>query len=261
MPAFRRLITRLFRRLPVYQINPEEVVARGAAVRAGMIARGLGLEEMVMTDVAPFTLGVETSVKHGEGAGSRVDGQFMPIIERNTVIPASRSQVVHTIEDNQRRMAIRVFQGESRLVKDNVLLGELQVALLPAPAGKEKVDIRFTYDTSGLLEVETTSLGTGRRETLLIEGNPGVLQPDEIVRRLAALAKLKVHPRDDAANQAVIARAARLYEERLGDTRAVIGEAISALTVALERQNPDEIVQARQKLSELVDELDRGFFL
>ncbi|HEY2134739.1 MAG TPA: molecular chaperone HscC [Xanthobacteraceae bacterium] len=261
MPAFRRLITRLFRRLPVYQINPEEVVARGAAVRAGMVARGLGLEEMVMTDVAPFTLGVEISVKHGEGAGSRVDGQFMPIIERNTVIPASRSQVVHTVEDNQRRMAIRVFQGESRLVKDNVLLGELQVALPRAPAGKEKVDIRFTYDTSGLLEVETTSLGTGGRETLLIEGNPGVLQPDEIARRLAALAKLKVHPRDDAANQAVMARAARLYEERLGDTRAVVGEAISALTVALERQNPDEIVQARQSLSELVDELDRGFFL
>jgi molecular chaperone HscC len=261
MPAFRRLITRLFRRLPVYQINPEEVVARGAAVRAGMAARGQGLDEMVMTDVAPFTLGVETSVKHGEGRGSRIDGQFLPIIERNTVIPVSRSEIVNTIEDNQRRMAIRVFQGESRLVKDNVRLGEIDISLPPAPAGKERVDIRFTYDTSGLLEVDVTTLSTGRCETLVIEGNPGMLQPDEIAKRLAALAKLKLHPRDDIANRTLIARAERLYEERLGDTRAMIGEAISVLAVALERQKPDEIDRARKKLSEMLDELDRGFFV
>ncbi len=261
MPAFRRLITRLFRRLPVYQINPEEVVGRGAAVRAGMLARGEGLDEMVMTDVAPFTLGVETTVKHGEGAGSRIDGQFMPIIERNTVIPVSRSEVVHTVDDNQRRMAIRVFQGESRLVKDNVRLGELNISLPPAPAGQERVEIRFTYDTSGLLEVDVTTLSTGRRETMVIEGNPGVLQPDEIAKRLAALAKLKVHPRDDLANRTLIARAERLYEERLGDTRAIIGEALGIFTIAIERQKPDEIERARQKLAALLDEFDRGFFL
>jgi molecular chaperone HscC len=260
MPAFRRLITRLFRRLPVYQINPEEVVGRGAAVRAGMAMRGHGLDEMVMTDVAPFTLGVETSVKLGEG-NRRLDGQFTPIIERNTVIPVSRSDVVHTVDDNQVRMAIRVYQGESRLVKDNVRLGELTVALPPAPAGQEKVDIRFTYDTSGLLEVEATTLSTGRSETLVIEGNPGVLQPDEIAKRLAALAKLKVHPRDDIANRTLIARAERLYEERLGDTRAMIGEVLRVFTIAIERQKPDEIERARQKLAELLDEFDRGFFL
>jgi molecular chaperone HscC len=261
MPAFRRLITRLFRRLPVYQINPEEVVARGAAVRAGMVARGDGLEEMVMTDVAPFTLGIETTVRHGEGPGSRIRGQFLPIIERNTVIPISRSERVYSVDDNQRRMAIRVFQGESRLVKDNVLLGELDIALPPDPAGKQEVDIRFTYDTSGLLEVEATCLATGRCDRLVIEGNPGMLQPDEIARRLASLAKLKVHPRDDAANRALMARAERLYEERLGDTRAMIGEAISGLTLALDRQNPDEIDKARKRLSELLDEFDRGFFV
>ena len=261
MPAFRRLIARLFRRLPVHQINPEEVVARGAAVRAGMAARGQGLDEMVMTDVAPFTLGVETSIKRGEGAGSRIDGQFMPIIERNTVIPVSRSEVVNTLEDNQRRMAIRVFQGESRLVKDNVRLGELNIMLPPGPAGKEKVEIRFTYDTSGLLEVDVTTLSTGRCDTLVIEGNPGVLQPDEIAKRLAALAKLKVHPRDDILNRTLIARAERLYEERLGDVRAMIGEAIGTFSLAIERQKPDEIEQARNKLSAMLDEFDRGFFL
>jgi len=261
MPVFRRLITRLFRRLPVSQINPEEVVARGAAVRAGMAVRGQGLDEMVMTDVAPFTLGIETSVKHGEASGSRLAGQFLPIIERNTVIPVSRSDVVNTILDNQTRMAIRVYQGESRLVKDNVRLGELTITLPPAPAGKEDVEVRFTYDTSGLLEVEATTLSTGRAETLVIEGNPGMLQPDEIEKRLAALAKLKVHPRDDIANRTLIARAERLYEERLGDTRAMIGDALSAFAIAIERQKPDEIERARKRLTDLLDQFDRGFFL
>jgi molecular chaperone HscC len=261
MPVFRRLIARLFRRLPVHQINPEEVVARGAAVRAGMATRGQGLDELVMTDVAPFTLGVETSVRRGEGAGSRVDGQFLPIIERNTVIPVSRTKSVVPTEDNQRRVAVRVFQGESRLVKDNVLLGEFEIAVPPSPAGKEEVEIRFTYDTSGLLEVEATTLSTGRREILVIEGNQGVLAPAEIKKRLAELAKLKVHPRDDVANRTLLARAERLYEERLGDVRAMIGEAISTFSIALERQNADEIEQARKRLATMLDEYDRGFFL
>jgi molecular chaperone HscC len=261
MPVFRRLIARLFRRLPVHQINPEEVVARGAAVRAGMAGRGQGLDEMVMTDVAPFTLGVETSSKRGDGVGTRIDGQFLPIIERNTVIPVSRSEVVYTVADNQRHVAVRVFQGESRLVKDNVRLGEIDIAVPPAPAGKEGIEIRFTYDTSGLLEVDVTTLSTGRRETLVIEGNPGVLAPNEIKKRLADLAKLKMHPRDDIHNRTLLARAERLYEERLGDVRATIGEAISTFSIALERQKPEEIEQARRKLSDMLDELDRGFFL
>lgn len=261
MPAVRRLVARLFRRLPVHQINPDEVVARGAAVRAGMAARDSGLEEMVMTDVAPFTLGIETTVQQGTSETPRIDGQFLPIIERNTVIPASRSKTVTTVENNQRVMAVRIFQGESRQVKDNVFLGELRIALPPGPAGKEEVDVRFTYDASGLLEVQATIVSVGRTETLVIEGHPGVMQPNEIAARLASLAKLKIHPRDDMANRALVARAERLYEERLGEARAAIGQAVVAFTGALDRQCPDEIAQARGGLSTLLDELDHSFFL
>ena len=261
MPSFRRLIARLFRRLPVYQVNPEEVVARGAAVRAGLAARGAGLEEMVMTDVAPFTLGIETTITHGSDVSGRVRGQFMPIIERNTVIPVSRSKIVCTIDDNQKVMALRVFQGESRLVKDNVPLGELKIKLPPGPAGKEDVDVRFTYDTSGLLEVQATTVSTGKVMTLVIEGNPGVMTPEEIAKRLTVLAKLKVHPRDDMENRAIIARAERLFEERLGDTRSRIGHSLGVLTAAIERQQPDEIDEARKALNALLDEIDQNFFV
>ncbi len=261
MPMFRRLIARLFRRLPVYQLNPEEVVGRGAAVRAGMLERGAGLEEMVMTDVAPFTLGIEISEQHGEDKSHRVHGQFMPIIERNTIIPASRSKTVFPIDDKQRNLALRVFQGEAPLVKDNVLLGELTIKLPPGPATKHHVDVRFTYDTSGLLEVQATILTSGRVEKLVIEGNPGVMQPDEIAKRLAVLAKLKIHPRDDMKMRALVARAARLYEERLGDTRAVIGRALGQLTAALDRQEPEEIEAAGNALAALLDQFDQDFLL
>jgi molecular chaperone HscC len=261
MPMFRRLIARLFRRLPVYQVNPEEVVARGAAVRAGMLARGTGLEEMVMTDVAPFTLGIEISEQHGEDKSQRIHGQFMPIIERNTIIPASRSKTVYPVDDKQRSLVLRVFQGEAPTVKDNVLLGELTIKLPPGPATKQSVDVRFTYDTSGLLEVQATILSSGRIEKLVIEGNPGMMPPEEIARRLASLAKLKIHPRDDMKVRALVARAARLYEERLGDTRAMIGRSLGPLTAALERQEPEEIETASSALSALLDEFDQDFLV
>jgi molecular chaperone HscC len=261
MPMFRRLIARLFRRLPVYQVNPEEVVGRGAAVRAGMLARGAGLEEMVMTDVAPFTLGIEISEQHGDDTSQRIHGRFMPIIERNTIIPASRSKVVSPIDDKQRNLVLRAFQGEAPLVKDNVLLGELTIKLPPGPATKQNVDVRFTYDTSGLLEVQATILSSSRVEKLVIEGNPGVMQPDEIVKRLAALAKLKIHPRDDMKMRALMARAARLYEERLGEIRSVIGRGIGRLTAALDRQEPEEIEAASNALSALLEQFDQDFLL
>jgi molecular chaperone HscC len=261
MPVFRRLIARLFRRLPVHQINPEEVVGRGAAVRAGMLARDAGLEEMVMTDVAPFTLGIEVSEQHGSRPGERTHGIFLPIIERNTTIPVSQSKVVTTVDDNQSVLWVRIFQGESRLVKDNVLLGELKLVLPPGPAGREKVDVRFTYDTSGLLEVQAKTLNTSRLETLVIEGNPGVMQPAEIAKRLASLAKLKVHPRDDIENRALVARAERLFEERLGDARRDIGRVLAIFIAALDRQNEDEIQKARRQLSELLEAMDHSFFL
>jgi molecular chaperone HscC len=214
-----------------------------------------------MTDVAPFTLGIETSVAIGEDESTRVHGQFLPIIERNTIIPASRSKIVYPVDDKQKVMALRAFQGEAPLVKDNVLLGELNIKLPRGPAGKEKVDVRFTYDTSGLLEVQATILSSGGSEKLVIEGNPGVMQPDEIARRLATLTKLKIHPREDMKTRVLVARATRLFEERLGDARAMIGRALGQLTVSLERQRPDEIEAAKLALSTLLDELDQDFLL
>jgi len=255
MPIFRRTIARLFRRLPAQQINPEEVVGLGAAVQAGLKMRDAALNETVLTDVAPFTLGVEV-VESGPRLARLVNDLFLPIIERNTVIPASRSKLLHTLDDNQQSLVIRVFQGESRRVKDNILLGELKVRVPRAPAGKETVECRFTYDVNGILEVEATVVSTGAHHRLVIEGNPGVLSPAEIEKRLAALEHLKVKPRDQAEIIAVQARAERLYEELLGDRRETVGRWIAEFLRALESDDPKEVGRARTVLTERLDRID-----
>jgi molecular chaperone DnaK (HSP70) len=181
------------------------------------------------------------------------------VIERNTVIPTSRSKIISTIADNQTKVEVKIYQGESRMVQDNVLLGELKMRVPRAPAGRESLEIRFTYDTSGLLEVEATVRSTGHKETVVIEGNPGVLSPQEIKQRLGKLSQLKVHPRDEAPNSAIVARAKRLYEERLGAARDEIGSWLAQFMGVLERQEPREIAPARERFAELLDSIDNNF--
>ena len=254
MPMMRRMIGRLFRRMPMSHINPDEVVARGAAVSAGLIARSAGLEEVVMTDVAPFTLGI--SVSHKGEDGVRTSGLFMPIIERNTVIPASRVKVVTTIEDNQTSLNLEVFQGEAPLVKDNIKLGTMKLRLPPAREGEVGVGVRFTYDPSGLLEVEATVDKTGVTQRVVIEGNPGALSPQEVAERLEKLSALKLNPRDDAGNAALLSRAQRLFEQRLGRTRVLIGAALAEFLSAIDGQAPAQIRVAAEHLRKVLDSHD-----
>jgi len=258
MPMFRRLVGRLFRRLPQQQVNPDEVVARGAAVRAGMSMADSSFEERVMIDVSPFSLGIEVT---SDAHGARLDGLFRPIIERNCAVPASRSARFATIEDGQKQIRLRVYQGESRFVKDNVKLGEFAVRVPAARAGEEQIDVRITVDASGLLEVDAMVLSTGVTEHLVIESEKGALTPREIDAHLASLASLKRHPRDQEENVALVARSNRVFEQRLGAVRDRVGDALAAFEAALAAQDPDQIRLARDSLTLLLDRLDEPFFL
>ncbi len=258
MPLFRKLAARLFQRLPIVQVDPDQVVAQGAAVQAGLKMRDSALDDIVMTDVAPFTMGVEVCETRG-GLVAR-SGLYLPIIERNSVIPISRSQVVTTLHDNQREIPIRIFQGEARMVADNIPLGEIMVGVPKAPAGEASANIRFTYDTSGLLEVLAQAEGTEKTHRLVIKGAAGSLDAEEIEARLKALDALKVHPRDQAENRAVLARAERLYEERLGDERAHIGRLIDQFRFLLDSQDVAAVAAFRTELVTWLNRTDRGFF-
>ena len=258
MPMVRRMAALLFDRLPVATVDPDEVVARGAAVQAGLVAQDAALADRVMTDVAPFTLGVAAA----QGRDGRVllDGLYSPLIERNTVIPASRSKSFSTLVDYQSKLHLKVYQGEGRLVKDNIRLGELDVPIPRDKAGKQSVDVRFTYDTSGLLEVEATVASTGLMRQLVIENQPGVLDADQIAARLKKLAPLKVNPADEAETVAVIARAERIYSERLGMERDAVGAALDTFLLVLNRQDPAEITEARAGLAAWLDGVDTSVF-
>jgi molecular chaperone HscC len=258
MPMVRRLAGLLLGRPPMQHVNPDEVVARGAAVQAGLKMRDQALKEVVLTDVAPYSLGIEVVTPIGRGRWA--DGQYLPIIERNTVIPTSRAKVVSTVSDNQSLLLVEVYQGESRRTADNIRLGALEISVPPGPAGREDVEVRFTYDIDGLLEVEK-ALSTGERRQIVIKGNSGAMTPEEIATRLAGLAALKIPLREQAENRALLARAERLYEELLRDAREAVGMEIRAFETALESQEPAEIREAYRRLEKFLDEVEREFRL
>jgi molecular chaperone HscC len=259
MPIVRKLVTRMFGRFPATTLNPDEVVALGVAVQAGLKMNDSALEEIVMTDVCPYTLGIRTAQSMDNGL---MDGFYLPIIDRNTIVPASRSKDVFTVFDNQTKLLIDVYQGEARMVKDNISLGTFTV---PVPAGrsagKAGANVRFTYDVNGLLEVEATVHDSDIKGSIVIEEHSGVLSKEEIAERLTALANLKLHPRDDTRNIALLARANRLYEEALGPHRAAVSTALSQFEAILARQDPHEIASAREKFQAWLDRMEQHPFL
>lgn len=212
MQLSARLVSRMFGRLPLRHVNPDEAIGLGACVAAGMKARDQSLEEIILTDVCPHTLGVNTT---RESQGGYTSGVFSPIIHRNSTVPVSRVERYYPTHDGQRQVEIQIYQGESPRVENNVRLGAISIDLPSRRRDENAIDVRFTYDINGLLQVEATLASTGLRHEVLVEKNPGVLSQEEIRERLAALAALKVHPRDQQENIALIARAERLYEELL----------------------------------------------
>jgi molecular chaperone HscC len=253
MPVCARLVTRMFGRLPLRHVDPDQAIALGACVAAGMKARHQLLEEVVLTDVCPHSLGVETS---RELPGGGLDtGLFAPVIQRNSTVPVSRVERFYPAQDGQRMVQFNVYQGESPRVANNIRLGELTVDVPPRRAIENPVEVRFTYDVNGILLVEATAIATGERREVVLEKNPGVLTADEIRQRLAALETLRVHPRDDQQNIAVLARAERLYEEFL-HARDVLQDAMVGFRAVLERQDPRESAQAREQLVAVLDGIE-----
>ncbi len=253
MPVVRRAVTRMFGRFPSNAVNPDEAVAIGAAIQAGLKARDAALREVVLTDVCPYSLGVETSER---GVNSQLrGGVFSPIIERNTVIPASRVRSYVTIADGQRVVKFNIYQGESRVASENILLGRIEAPVPPAPAGEVDVEVRFTYDINGLLEVDLRVPRTGERRELVIIDEESASAVD-FEKRRAELAALKHHPREDDANKAALARAQRCFENFLGDQRLYVGKATAEFETVLDGQDPREVEKARTALLATLDALE-----
>jgi molecular chaperone HscC len=254
MPLISRLVSRMFGRLPLRHINPDHAIALGATVAAGLKTRDAKLEEIILTDVCPYTLGTE--VARRDPAGHLQSGFFHPIILRNSTVPLSREDTFCPTNERQETLTIDVYQGENPLVANNIKLGEISIKLDPRRSPEENsVTVRFTYDINGLLQVEVTADATGERHELVLEQNPGLLSSQEIAQRLKALEALKIHPRDQQENIAVLARAERLYEEFLHE-RERLQMWIVQFRSALDTQDTELIARNREEFGRALDALE-----
>ena len=252
LPVIRRFVSRLFKRIPKMHVDPDEVVALGAALQCAMKIRDKEIQEVVLTDVCPYTLGTEVVESNGI---FEENGHYLPIIERNTVIPVSRTQTVYTAHDNQTRVNIKVLQGESRMAYHNLLLGEISVPVPAGPKGKEAVDITYTYDVNALLEVEIHVHSTGVKRKIIIQNEKNSISEEEAAARLEKLQYLKQNPREEEANRLQILRGERLYEE-LPARRYEINQALMSFEQVLSKQNRNEIEKARKQLTSLLDKIE-----
>jgi len=257
MPIIRTTAARIFGKLPYSNINPDEAIAMGAAVQAALKERNESLKEVILTDVCPFTLG--TAVSRETGISGKRQDVFFPVIERNSTIPISRVERFVPVYDNQTQIKFKIYQGESRNVDNNLLLGEMNIAVPRGKAEEEKVDVRYTYNINGILEVEACVLSTGETRRLVIESRHGNMTQKEIEESIAKLADIKIHPRDRTENRLILARAERLYEESLSDIRQYLGNAIFKFENILELQDERKTKDAAEEIKKVLDKVEGRF--
>lgn len=248
LPVVRNFIIRLFRKFPNNKIHPDEAVALGAAIQAAMKERRKAVKEVILTDVCSFTLGTEVSVERAYGMYEA--GHFLPIIERNTVIPASRTERLYTLHDNQEMIRVRVLQGESRFAENNLYLGSLEISVPKNKAGVEAVDVTYTYDINSLLEVEVKVVSTGEVKKQIIKGKENDMTPKQIEERMEELSYLKIPPREQEENRLLLLKGERIYEESTGNERILLDMWLRAFEDALNTRDAGVIEDARRELKE-----------
>jgi len=256
MPLVRDFLEGFFSRPPLCTHDPDRVVAMGAAIQAALMEDHEAVEELVLTDVCPFTLGVEVS-KH---LGSMVqDGYYLPIIHRNTTVPVSREEAVATLFENQRQVVVKVYQGESRKTKENLLLGELEITEIPPGPAGQPIFIRFTYDMNGILEVEAVVPESGHSFRTVLTHHVKGLEPREIEEAVARMAEIKFYPRDEVRHQHLL----RFAEQVVGEVNPVerhrLEEVVDQFEQALHEGDRELFAHWRGRLIETLDNLGYAF--
>src|SRR5210317_527956 len=248
MPKVHEEVSKFFGKEPHKGVNPDEVVAMGAAIQAGVLQGDV--KDVVLLDVTPLSLGIET-----------LGGVFTRLIEKNTTIPTKKSQIFSTAEDNQNAVTIRVFQGEREMAQDNKLLGQFDlVGIPPAPRGTPQIEVTFDIDANGIVNVSAKDKSTGKEQQIKIQASGGLSDDDieRMVREAEENADSDKARREliEAKNQAesLIHSTEKSVEEH-GDkvdpsTIEAIELAIAALKDELETENTDKIKSGIQNVTE-----------
>ncbi len=211
----KRFLTELLGKEPVVLGETDKVVAMGAGVYAGIRTRKEDIRDMLLTDVCPFTLGVEVWRRRGDG-----QNVLLPMIERNSTLPMSTHEHLVTVHDYQSEIRVGIYQGEEYYAKDNLFLGEVLIPVCPKPAGQEGVDVYFTYDINGILYVEVVN-SQNVREHILLSGQE--LSQEELLECKRQMKQLLLPPIMREENQKLLAELEEYYGQNVGVRREQIG--------------------------------------
>ncbi len=252
MPGVHAFITEVFNRPPLLGPDPDRVVAHGAAIQAALCADDQAVSDLVVTDVASHSLGVEVT---REIAGKRLAGFFSPIIHRNTVIPASKVEVYQTVQDGQRAIDLEIYEGEARRVQDNHRLGVLAIKNLPKRDAGTDFAVRFTFDLNGILEVEASVEGVEQRFSQIFQREGKVLDAAELMRAKERIRGLKADPHERPRYRDVLTRADLLWRELPAGQKPMLDHAIDSFEAALRGKDTKAIETAFGDLNQLCERL------
>ncbi len=253
MPSIQKYLEHLTGRKLISRVSPDYAVAIGAGIVSGIKSRSDGVKDLVLTDICPFSLGVDV---WDDAAGKAV---FDPIIERNTPLPTSNIHTFCTRRDYQKSIEMSIYQGESLNVENDLLLDKCTIRVPSATAGKNPIKVCFTYDINGILDVEVQPAPGAKPYKKLIV-NENALSKVEIEQHLAELREMKLNPDGQDENSLLLARGERLYAENSGQIRNAVAEGLNGFRTALSQHKILEIERTKRRLSEMFDRIEEANF-